>query len=62
MRKLNTMMMKVSSAAREKSSCRKVGASEGGSDTTPVNSASPSGMPTSVAARMPISVAPAMLR
>src|SRR5262249_24692603 len=60
MRKLKTMMMNVSSAAREKSSWRKVGASEGGAEMMPVNSARPSGIPRSVTAMMPSSVAPTL--
>src|SRR5215475_7891377 len=61
-RKLNTTMMKVSSNAREKSSWRKVGASDGGSETTPLNCASPSGMPITATTRMPIRVPPIMRR
>ena len=55
-------MMKVSSKVREKSSCSSVGASDGGSETTPQNVASPNGRPISETTRMPISVPPMTLR
>jgi hypothetical protein len=58
----NTTIRKVGSNRREKSSCRKVGASEGGTATTPLNCASPNGSPITVTTRMPISVAPIMRR
>ncbi len=51
-----------SSKVREKSSCNRVGASDGGIETMPVNFASPSGRPMSVTTRMPISVPPMMRR
>ena len=55
-------MMKVCSASREKSSCSKVGASDGGIETMPLNCARPSGMPISETTRMPITVPPMTLR
>ena len=44
------------------SSCRKVGASEGGIDITPPNSVTPIAMEAMVTARMPINTAPRTFR
>ena len=61
-RKLKMTMRNDVSVIREKSSCRKVGASDGGAETMPVNFARPSGMPIAVTMRMPIKVPPMMRR
>ena len=54
----NTTIRNVSSHRRKKSSCKSVGAIDGGIETTPVNFASPNGKPMIVATRIPIKVAP----
>ena len=61
-RKLKITIRNEPSVTREKSSCRKVGAKDGGAATTPLNFARPSGMPITVTMRMPISVPPMMRR
>ena len=57
----NTTIRKVASNTLEKSSWNRVGAIDGGSDTTPVNFDRPSGMPTTATTRMPISVPPMLI-
>jgi len=59
---VNTTTMKVSSKVRDQSKAKSVGEIEGGSETTPVNFAKPSGMPMSATISMPSSVAPGIFR
>ncbi len=53
---------KVMSNRREKSSCNRVGAIDGGNDTMPINLASPNGIPNADTTKMPMRVAPSMRR